>query len=128
MGRRCTAVPSKFIAYIHWIPSALKPSLQARGDVPSLTFSEGSGFNGTVALSVAASLEGIAPLWGTFEIQYGGETTNPLYVDATAGETLYLAIRVTVDLHGRFKVLIVVSLWLCVRGRVGALHNMPTML
>lgn len=62
---------------------------QARGDVPSLTFIGGSDFNGTLTLSVAASLEGIAPLWGTFELVYGGEATTPLYVDATAGEILH---------------------------------------
>lgn len=59
---------------------------QARGDVPSIAMTATDAFNGTVAVSVAASLEGIAPLWGTFEVEYGGETTSPLYVDATAGE------------------------------------------
>lgn len=62
---------------------------QARGDVPSLTFIGGSDFNGTLTLSAAASLEGIAPLWGTFELLYGGEATVPLYVDATAGEIIH---------------------------------------
>lgn len=104
MGRRCTTVPLEF--GVHCLKSAAfllrwYLSLQARGDVPSLTFSPGSDFNGTVALSVAASLEGIAPLWGTFELQYGGETTSPLYMDATAGETLYSATPKTFDVHER---------------------------
>lgn len=59
--------------------------VQARGDVPSLAFVWGSGFGGTVAHSASASLEGIAPVWGTFELQHGGKTTVPLYVDASAG-------------------------------------------
>lgn len=59
--------------------------LQARGDVPSLTFVAEDTFTGTVTVSSAGSLQGIAPLWGTFELGYGGETTSPLYADATAG-------------------------------------------
>lgn len=54
--------------------------------MPSLSFVAADDFNGTIAVSAAASLEGIAPLWGTFSLQYQGETTSPIYTDATAGE------------------------------------------
>lgn len=62
------------------------PDFQARGDVPSLSFAPAETFTGTVTISTAGSLEGIAPLWGTFELGYGGEITSPLYADATAGK------------------------------------------
>lgn len=59
---------------------------QARGDVPHLSFAAADDFNGTVSTVAAASLQGIAPMWGTFELLYGGESTSPLYADASAGE------------------------------------------
>lgn len=68
------------------LPHMTPACVQARGDVPSLSIGAADDFNGTVAVSAAASLEGIAPLWGTFELEYDGETTSPIYVDATAGE------------------------------------------
>lgn len=54
--------------------------------MPSLSFVAADDFNGIIAVSAAASLEGIAPLWGTFSLQYQSETTSPIYTDATAGE------------------------------------------
>lgn len=64
---------------------AVETIFQARGDVPSLTFVADDTFTGIVTVSTAGSLQGIAPLWGTYELGYGGETTPPLYADATAG-------------------------------------------
>lgn len=43
-------------------------------------------FNGTITEAVTASLQGIAPMWGTFTLEYMGETTWPIYADATAGQ------------------------------------------
>lgn len=54
--------------------------------MPSLSFVAADDFNGTIAVSAAASLEGIAPFWGTFSLGYQGETTSAIYTDATAGE------------------------------------------
>lgn len=54
--------------------------------MPAISFAAGDTFTGTVTVSAAGSLEGIAPLWGTFELEFGGETTSPLYADATAGK------------------------------------------
>lgn len=54
--------------------------------MPSLSFVAEDTFSGTLTVSTAGSLEGIAPLWGTFELEYGGETTSPLYADASPGE------------------------------------------
>lgn len=78
----CGPVPSSSLVPLEPVPY----TPQARGDVPSLSLKGVDDFNGTVAMSLAGSLEGIAPLWGTFELTYGGETTAPLYVDATAGK------------------------------------------
>ncbi|CAM9800578.1 unnamed protein product [Ectocarpus sp. 6 AP-2014] len=78
VGSDTTAVCSGEIVYITF--------QEARGDVPSLSFAPAETFTGTVTISTAGSLEGIAPLWGTFELGYGGETTSPLYADATADD------------------------------------------
>lgn len=59
--------------------------IQAKGDVPSLSIVAASDFMGTLIMSTGGSLEGVAPMSGTFELAYGGETTSPLYADSTAG-------------------------------------------
>ncbi|CAM9397977.1 unnamed protein product, partial [Hapterophycus canaliculatus] len=59
---------------------------EARGDVPAISFAAAETFTGTVTMSTVGSLEGIAPLWGTFELGFGGETTSPLYADASADD------------------------------------------
>ena len=60
--------------------------IQAEGDVPSLSIVPADDFTGTLTISTEGSLEGVAPLSGTFELAYGGETTSPLYADSSAGE------------------------------------------
>lgn len=40
----------------------------------------------------AGSLQGISPVSGTFALSYGGETTSPLYADATDGEEALLSL------------------------------------
>ena len=54
--------------------------------MPALSISGLENFSGTVTMSVIASLQGIAPLWGTFQLEYEGEKTSPIYVDSDAGE------------------------------------------
>lgn len=59
--------------------------MQASAESFSLTLTAGDGFRGKATMAMDASLQGVDPLWGTFKLEYGGEVTRPLNVDATAG-------------------------------------------
>lgn len=50
-----------------------------------------------VTTSTAGSLKGVSPVSGTFALSYGGETTSPLYADATDGKERNIVSSLVID-------------------------------
>ncbi len=80
----------------HVWPTAVLYAPQAEGDVPLLTIVAETSAE-VVTPSTAGSLQGVSPVSGTFALSYGGETTSPLYADASDGEEALLSLLCSID-------------------------------